>query len=363
MELWNSVIERFSDILSNKFLDIEIWRIAVAGIIIILTIAVRKILVNTAALLIKKFSVRTKWVIDDELIVAVEPPVKLMVLIISIYFSARILGFKVTDESFSGHIIRSLIIFSLFWAIYRTAEIIARMFYRVSKKTHTHLDDILIPVINKGIKAVVVVISINVIAKEWKYDLGALLAGLGLGGLAFALAAQETLSNLFGGLAIMLDKPFNVGEYIQFDGMEGTVEDIGFRSTRIRTPDKTIVTIPNSTIAKANIINCSRRDRRRVKFSFPIKYGTTAKQLEQLLRRIREMLENHPDIHNESIYVYLDAFGTNGLELLLIFYTRTAEYRDYLAVKEDINLKLMNILNELGIEIAIPAVNVYVENK
>ena len=189
----------------------------------------------------------------------------------------------------------------MFWAIYRAAGTITRLFERFSKKTQTKLDDLLFPFINKGIKVIVVVVGITVIAKEWRYDLGALLTGLGLGGLAFALAAQETLANLFGGLTIMMDKPFNVGDYIQFSGIEGTVEDIGFRSTRIRTPDHTVVTVPNSSIAKEKVTNCSRRDRRRVRFSLPVKYNTTSQKMEKLIIRVRDLLTSHPEVHAETV--------------------------------------------------------------
>jgi len=363
MDLLNSFAGRLSEILSYTFLSIEIWRIVAAGLIIAIVFTVRKIPAVSITALLKKITSRTKEITDDELITAFDPPLKLLFLTVGMYLSVRILGFKVTDDSFTGHIIRSLIIFAVFWAVYRASGIITRIFERFTKKTHTELDDLLVPFVNKGIKVIVAVVMISVIAKEWKYDLGALLTGLGLGGLALALAAQETLANLFGGLAIMLDKPFNVGDYIQFDGLEGTVEDIGFRSTRIRTPDLTIVTVPNSTIAKANVTNCSRRDRRRVKFCLPVKYGTNAEILETLLRRTREMLENHPEVHDTPVYVYLDAYGQNGFELLVIFYAKSAAYQDFLAIKEDVNLKLMHIMDELGIEVAIPAANIYLANR
>ena len=279
MDWLNSVLGKFSNTLTNTVLNIEIWRIIAAGLILTAAMALRKILVNALILLLKKITAKTSTRLDDELVDAAAPPARLLIITIGFYFAIFVLGFKVTDESLPGHIIRSLIIFSVFWAIYRAAGTITRLFERFSKKTQTKLDDLLFPFINKGIKVIVVVVGITVIAKEWRYDLGALLTGLGLGGLAFALAAQETLANLFGGLTIMMDKPFNVGDYIQFSGIEGTVEDIGFRSTRIRTPDQTVVTVPNSSIAKEKVTNCSRRDRRRVRFSLPVKYNTTSQKI------------------------------------------------------------------------------------
>lgn len=363
MDWLNTAIDRFVDALTQTFLSIEIWRIIVAGIILIVTFAVRKILVNFMILLLKKVTQKTKTVLDDELIDAIDPPARLFIVTMGIYFAIRALGFDVRDETFSGHIIRSMVIVSLFWAIYRAAGIITRLFERFTKKTHTALDDLLVPFVNKGIKIILVVVAISVIAKEWKYDLGALLTGLGLGGLAFALAAQETLANLFGGLTIMLDKPFNVGDWIQSDSLEGTVEDIGFRSTKIRTFAQALVTVPNSTIAKVPVTNWSRMGKRRINFNLGVKYGTTAEQMDELLKRVREMLTSHPDIHPQTIFVYFDSYGTNAYELLFYFFTKTTVWQEFLEVKEDVNLKLMHILDELGIEVAIPATSVYFEKK
>lgn len=363
MDWLNTAINRISESLTNTFLNIEIWRIIVAGVILIVTTAVRKVLVNYFILLMKKITSKTKTVLDDELVNAVDSPARLLILTIGVYFAIIALGFKVTGESFAMHVIRTMIIFSIFWAIYRAAGIITRLFERFTKKTQTELDDLLVPFVNKGIKVIVVVVAISVIAKEWRYNLGALLTGLGLGGLAFALAAQETLANLFGGLTIMVDKPFVVGDFIQSDGIEGTVEEIGFRSTRIRTPERTVVTVPNSSIAKAPITNCSKREKRRVRYSLAVKYSTTAEQLEQFMKQAREMLTNHPDVHSDTIFVNFDGFGTNAYELLIMFFTKTTSLQEYLVVKEDVNLKIIHILDELGIEVAVPAANVYLQNK
>jgi MscS family membrane protein len=221
----------------------------------------------------------------------------------------------------------------------------------------------LLPFVNKGIKVIVVIVGITVIAKEWRYDLGALLTGLGLGGLAFALAAQETLANMFGGMTIMLDKPFSVGDWILTPDVEGTVEDIGFRSTRIRTFAHALVTVPNSTLAKSAITNWSRMGKRRITFNLRIKYQTTAEKMDKLLQRTRELLTNHPEIHPQTIFVFFDKFGENSYELFFYFFTITTTWKKYLEVKEDVNLKIMQILDELEIEIALPSTSVYIENE
>jgi MscS family membrane protein len=221
----------------------------------------------------------------------------------------------------------------------------------------------LLPFINKGIKVIVVIVGITVIAKEWRYDLGALLTGLGLGGLAFALAAQDTLANMFGGMTIMLDKPFSVGDWILTPDVEGTVEDIGFRSTRIRTFAHALVTVPNSTLAKTAITNWSRMGKRRITFNLRIKYQTTAEKMNILLEKTREMLTSHAEIHQQTIFVFFDKFGEDSYELFFYFFTKTTNWQKFLEVKEDVNLRIMQILDELEIELAFPSTSVYIENE
>lgn len=354
---------RFVDIFSHTFLEIEIWRIIAAGLILIFALAVRKVFLNMLLSALKKLTSKTKTTMDDKLVEAVDPPGKLLMIVIALYFVFRVLLINVSGDSFGGHIIRTLFIFTLFWMIYRAAGIIAHLFEGLAKKTETDLDEMLLPFINKGIKVIVVIVGITVIAKEWRYDLGALLTGLGLGGLAFALAAQETLANMFGGMTIMLDKPFSVGDWILTPDVEGIVEDIGFRSTRIRTFAQALVTVPNSTLAKTAVTNWSKMGKRRINFNLRIKYQTTAEKMNKLLEKIREMLENHAEIHQQTIFVFFDKFGDNGYELFFNFFTKTTAAQRFFEVKEDINLKIMQILDELGIEIALPSTSVYIENE
>jgi MscS family membrane protein len=355
--------ERFIDVFSHTFLEIEVWRIIAAGVILIFALAIRKVFLNILISFLKKLTSKTKTEVDDKLVEAIDPPGKLLIVVIALYFVLKVLLIDVSGDSFGGHIVRTLFIFTIFWMIYRAAGIIAHLFEGLAKKTETDLDDMLLPFVNKGIKVIVVIVGITVIAKEWRYDLGALLTGLGLGGLAFALAAQETLANMFGGMTIMLDKPFSVGDWILTPDVEGTVEDIGFRSTRIRTFAHALVTVPNSTLAKSAITNWSRMGKRRITFNLRIKYQTTAEKMDKLLQRTRELLTNHPEIHPQTIFVFFDKFGENSYELFFYFFTITTTWKKYLEVKEDVNLKIMQILDELEIEIALPSTSVYIENE
>lgn len=358
-----SLWEQFTAIFTRTFLEVEVWRLVAACIIIVFSFFLRKFFVNLIMSLLKKITQRTKTTLDDELVQAIDPPARLLVVAMGFFIALSLIGIPFDGQSFTGHVLRTIVAFTVFWTLYRAGDILARLFERIAKRTRTTLDDLLIPYITKGVKIIVVIIGISAIAKEWNYDLGALLTGLGLGGLAFALAAQETVANFFGGLTIMVDKPFQIGDWIQTPDIEGTVEDIGFRSTRIRTFAQALVTVPNSGLAKSNITNWSKMGKRRITFKLNLTYETKAHQAENLLARIRSMLEKHPGIHPDTIFVYFDSFGEKGLELFLYFFTKTTVWKEYLEIREDVNLKLMHILDELGLKLAYPSMSVYMEEK
>ena len=181
-----------------------------------------------------------------------------------------------------------------------------------------------------------------------------LVAGLGLGGLAVSLAAKDLLANLFGGLAIVTEKHFTIGDWIETPTVEGTVEGITFRSTLVRTFDQALVTVPNSILANEAIKNWSKMGKRRITYHLGISPFTPREKIQRAVQRIREMLQNHPDIHPQTIFVYFERFGESSLDLFLYFFTKTTVWGEYLQV-EDCNLKILQILEEEGIELAFPA--------
>lgn len=179
-----------------------------------------------------------------------------------------------------------------------------------------------------------------------------LVAGLGIGGVILTLAAQDTAKNLFGGLVVFIDKPFVVGDWIQMDTFEGTVEDITFRSTRIRTFENSVVNVPNSIISNASIINWSKMEKRRYKLNLIIELDTPLEKLERFKIRVQDMLQSREAIFDDSIIVKFDTIADNGLNVLVCSYTDSVDYASYLAEKEDINYKIMKILQEENIELA-----------
>jgi MscS family membrane protein len=190
------------------------------------------------------------------------------------------------------------------------------------------------------------------VAHEWGYDINGFIAGLGLGGLAIALAAKDALANIFGGVVIIMEKPFSIGDQIQTPTVEGKVEDISFRSTRFRNAEHALVTVPNSTLANEAITNLSRMGKRRIKLSLLLDLPGTRNEIETCLVKIRELLAKHPGLYTDTISVHLQSLGTNSLEVSVTCFTRTIENEEYLDIKEHLNYGILDILRAEKISLA-----------
>jgi len=227
------------------------------------------------------------------------------------------------------------------------------------EKTESKLDDSLLIIVKKSVKWFIWIISIVLVLQNLDINVTSLVAGLGIGGLAIALAAQETLKNFLGSIAIFSDRPFHVGDRIQVEGMDGAVEAVGFRSTKIRTLDGTLVTIPNSKIADSVINNIARRPTIKNLYNIGITYDTPPEKIELALKIIRDVIGNHPSTDN--YWVYFKGFGDFSLNILVIHWCKYLAYQEFLIATEEINLEIKKRFNAEGIEFAFPSQTVYLE--
>jgi MscS family membrane protein len=200
---------------------------------------------------------------------------------------------------------------------------------------------------------------------QGSYELGfpaySVLAGLGLGGLAVALAARDSLANLLGSVLIMIEKPFRVGHVVRVSGSEGTVEDVGFRSTRIRTPDNSLISIPNNAVVNATVENLSLRNMRRQRFVIQVTYGTSREKLEQLIAGIKQLITDHPLTDETKFDVRFNDFGESSLNILVYFHLKTTEYSAELEAREEILLRIWDLASELGVDFAFPTRTLVIE--
>jgi MscS family membrane protein len=210
------------------------------------------------------------------------------------------------------------------------------------------------PWIKKALIVVVLIFGVLVAAQSLGADVKAFLAGLGIGGLAFALAAQDTLANVFGSVVVAVDQPFRVGEFVQIGSHSGTVEDIGLRSTKLRTPQRSLVIIPNKTVAGEAINNFSRMPQRRVEQTIGLTYCSKPEQLEALVNDIRALLTGAPEIHQEFIAVNFLNFSASSLDIQIVYYAADPDLKKAFDLRERVNLAVMRLVEKHGLSFAFP---------
>ena len=221
----------------------------------------------------------------------------------------------------------------------------------------------LLSLLDTSYKVLVVVLCVAALAQEVGFPIGSIVAGAGLVGLTISLAAQESASNLFSGIVILLDKPFSVGDWITVGDVEGEVVDINFRSTRIRSLDKTINVVTNSKICSSTVQNAALRTMRPYKFNLGVTYGTTRPKLEQLMADLKAMLDKSPYTNKGTNIVQLVSFGDSSVNILVSAYLTTNAYTEFLQMQNDLNLNIMDIMQADGVDFAFPSTSVYIEKK
>ena len=283
-------------------------------------------------------------------------PVRYFFICLGIYLAIINLG--VPQDIFD--IVSKLFRVSIIWFI---ALAIANMITpnsQIFAKINKNVKDKATTLLYKIIRGLIYLVAIVIIIAELGYDINGLIAGLGVGGLAISLAAQDTLKNLIAGIVMIFDKPFIVGDWIETPSIEGIVEDITFRSTRIRTFKDSIITVPNSTISNDMLTNWSKMEKRRINFELIATFDTPLKNICNAINKIKEMLENQPNVHKEPIYVNFSDISDNGQNILIYFYIDRTDYSSYLAIKENVNYKIMQILKQEKVELAYNTQTIYI---
>lgn len=354
----NDLINRISNSIN---IEPVILRLILALLLVIIGLIFSYLFAKCIIKLLLKIANKTKTNFDNLLINSFEKPAKILIIGLSIWAAISVFNLPTVFYNFFYLALRTFFIVIVFWFLYRSSDCIVWIFERYLNKTDKNISPVLNGVLRKSLKFIIVILEIFMIIKEWGYDISGLIAGLGVGGLAFSLAAKDAASNLLGSITIMSDKTYNIGDWIQADKIEGTVEDIGFRSTKIRTFSDALISVPNSIMSNEPITNWSKMGKRRVNFNLQIPLDTTAEKIETLLSKLKEMLNNHDDINKDLIVVNLDGFGEATLQIMIYYFTKTTSWVTYLKVSEDVNIKVLRIFEETGVSI-IPPHRMVLEN-
>jgi len=252
-----------------------------------------------------------------------------------------------------------VLILSFTWASLKFSEFLGLLLMSKAELTESKSDDQIIPFLIEILKILVVTFGIFfLMGAVFKVDIGALIAGLGIGGLALALAAKESLENLLASFVIFFDKPFVIGDLVQVNGIVGTVEKIGFRSTRIRTLEKSYLTLPNRQMIDNTLDNLSMRTFRRVSFNIGVEYGTTEQQLKAIVTEIQKYIDEHPNTNQDGEIHFME-FGSSSLDIMVLYYIDTMDWSIFLRIKEEINFEIMRIVKDNNAEFAFPTQTIH----
>ena len=308
---------------------------------------------------------RTRLRVEKDSMEFLKKPLKLIFISTVMFFAFITQKNLMADYplllSFVIKMYRLTIILCIIYFIYAAVPVIMSAFNRLKHPDSILLDDTLLIFFAKIIKAVIVIIAVLIVLGEFGVNINGLITGVGLGGLTFALAAQDTASNIFGGLVIISDKPFAVGDWIQTASIEGTVEDISFRSTRIRTFDDALLVVPNSTLSSASITNWSKMNKRKVKFNIGLTYNTAPSQVKNIIADIETFLNSHKDIVSDTPLVKLDEFGSSSLNIIVMFFTSQTSLAELKRVREEINYEILDVVHRHESSFAFPSTSVYME--
>lgn len=266
---------------------------------------------------------------------------------LEIYFTILSKGFKF------------LFITTIFWALLRMVDYIGLILKKRTEKTESKMDDQIIPFAIDAIKVFVIITGVFIlVGNVFEQDLMGLAAGLGIGGVAIALASKESIENLLGSFTIFLDQPFTVGDRVKVGDVDGYVEKVGFRSTRIRTLNKSFVTVPNKNMVNVELDNLTLRTFRRADFYVGLTYETTIEQVRAIVKDIQDLIDNHKDTTEEGRARFME-FGASSLDIMIVYYVNTTSWNTFIDVKQDINYKIMEIVKKHGSDFAFPSTSVY----
>ena len=357
-EFWNLVV----DVWQHGVIGIDVGRMAAALGIFLVFLMLRGLLTRFLMGWLRMMTKRTPWTLDDQILAAIEPPVRFVPVVMGLFFAFQVLKLAGTPDQMASNLVRSLIAFTIFWALYRAVDPLSVLLHRLDRIFSTEL----VEWMARAIRVLVFIIGAAAVLEIWGIKVGPIIAGFGLIGVAVALGAQDLFKNLIAGLLILAEKRFHKGDWIHVEGVvEGHVEAIGFRSTMVRRFDKAPVMVPNSQLSDTAVINFTAMTHRRIKWLIGVEYRTSVDQLRQIRDQIAAYIDETPDFAPKtdvSTFVRIDSFGDSSINIMVYCFTITTKWGEYLEIKERLAYKIMDIVLGAGTAFAFPSRSLYVES-
>lgn len=330
---------------------VQDWAISLA--IILGAILLAKALYWLIGKTIKRLSQKTKTKLDDILVDMLEEPIVFALAIVGLWYGFERLDFPEGFANWMGKVFHVLIAINVTWLLARLLDaLIQEYLVPLTEKSESDLDDQLMPIIRKGLRSVIWILGIIVALNNAGYDVGALLAGLGIGGLALAMAAKDTVANIFGGVSVFVDKPFKVNDWIEISGFDGIVEEIGIRCTRVRTLEGRVLTIPNKMFTDSVVENRTMEPTRKVVLNLGLTYDTQPEDMNKAMAILEDIWKENLDVLADNKLISFNNFGDFSLGILFIYYIK--KDADIFATQSKMSLLILERFNAAGLDFAFP---------
>src|SRR5210317_395056 len=361
MEIINNFSDIFLSVWKKGILGVDIFQILIGVGIFFIFLIFRGLI---SKLIIKKLEIiskRTTNKLDDTFVHALIGPARFLPIVIGFFIASYYMSFSLEGREIVDTINRTLITILIFWIIHQIIEPVSYVLSGLDQLLSREL----IGWIIKSLKILIFILGLAAVLELWGIKIGPIIAGLGLFGVAVALGAQDLFKNLISGILVLIEKRFQVGDWIFVEGViEGTVERIGFRSTVVRRFDKSLATIPNFQFAENAVINNSLITNRRVNWVIGLEYRTTADQLKLIKDQIENYIKNNKDFvvsEDTLLSVKIEQFAASSIDIRLICFTKTAEYLEWMKVKDALAIEIKNIVEKNNASFAFPSTSIYVE--
>lgn len=353
-------LDRLAPLRYAPVADIPLWQYVSSLIYIFLAFYVSRVFDAFISSRVKKWAEKTTTKLDDMLVDLLRGPVRIVSFVILLHVGMQVYAWPAVLEGFFSKALKIIVAVSITYVLLKAVDALVRVWKeRTTIPDNEQFSRQLLPLISKTLKVFVVILAALVTSQNLGLNVTGLIASLSIGGLAIGLAAQDTLANLFGAVAVLIDKPFKVGDRIKLDNVDGTVEAIGFRSTRVRNLDGHLVTVPNKAMGNATITNITARPNIKSVMNIGITYATPPEKVQRAVAILEEVYRAHPMTHD--VWISFDKFNDCSLNLLVIYWWKSTVYKDFLAGMQDLNLKIKQRFGAEGIEFAFPTQTLYLK--
>jgi MscS family membrane protein len=361
IEDWQDFITLVKEVWKNGVLGIDVGQIIIALGIFLLFMVLRNLMTRLILNRLVAWAQRTSSRIDDAVVEAIEAPVRFIPIVLGIFFATAYLELDPESAVVASKVNRSLVAFVIFWALFRASKPVGQLLQRANRI----LTEAMIIWLSKAIRIAFALLGAAAILEIWGIQVGPIIAGLGLFGVAVALGAQDLFKNLIAGIFVIGERRFHPGDWILVDGVvEGTVEQIGFRTTTVRRFDKAPVFVPNTKLSDHAVTNFSRMTYRRIKWVIGLEYRSSAEQLQQVRDGIEKYLTENKDFvqpEETATFVRIDSFGPSSIDILMYCFTRTTNWLEWLEIKERLLITIKQIVEDAGTGFAFPSRSLYLE--